>query len=79
MVNKCSTLQVLKVIPYSATQLYAYESFKALLSHKDGSISVWGRLAAGASAGMTATLVSYSQEYLRPVVMPWSKQNSSEN
>ncbi len=53
-----SRLQVLKVIPYSATQLYAYESFKALLSHKDGSISVWARLAAGASAGMSATLVS---------------------
>ena len=68
-----SILQVLKVIPYSATQLYAYESFKALLSHKDGSISVWGRLAAGASAGMTATLVTYSHHFLGTESLLWSK------
>lgn len=52
-------LQVLKVIPYSATQLYAYESFKLLFASKGKSIGVAGRLAAGASAGMTATLVSH--------------------
>ena len=52
------SLQILKVIPYSATQLYAYEVYKGLFKSKDGSIGVRGRLLAGASAGMTATLVS---------------------
>ena len=50
--------QILKVIPYSATQLYAYEAYKGLFKSEDGSIGVRGRLLAGASAGMTATLVS---------------------
>lgn len=50
-------MQILKVIPYSATQLCSYELFKHLFSDKQGRVSVQGRLAAGACAGMTATLV----------------------
>ena len=54
----CWWVQILKVIPYSAMQLYSYEVFKRLFSGPKGSLSVQGRLAAGACAGMTATLVS---------------------
>ena len=39
-------------------QLYSYEAFKRAFSNKDGQLNVPGRLAAGACAGMTATLVS---------------------
>ena len=53
----CWWVQILKVIPYSAMQLYSYEVFKRLFSGPKGSLSVQGRLAAGACAGMTATLV----------------------
>lgn len=50
--------QVLRVVPYSAAQLYSYEVFKQWFADSDGSLSVHMRLAAGAAAGMTATLVS---------------------
>ena len=52
-----SSMQILKVVPYSAMQLYSYEVFKKAFSSKEGDLSVPGRLAAGACAGMTATLV----------------------
>jgi len=57
--------QILKVIPYSATQLYAYEAFKGLFKREDGSIGVRGRLLAGACAGMTATLMTYPLDTMR--------------
>ena len=69
-------MQVLKVIPYSATQLYAYESFKALFSGKEGSIGVAGRLAAGASAGMTATLVGHPEYSLMSVRQALERQHA---
>jgi solute carrier family 25 phosphate transporter 23/24/25/41 len=50
--------QVIRVLPYSAVQLLAYESYKNLFKGKDDQLSVIGRLAAGACAGMTSTLVS---------------------
>jgi len=49
--------QILRVIPYSATQLYSYEVLKRAFSDRDGKLSVPARLSAGACAGMTATLV----------------------
>lgn len=49
--------QVLRVVPYSAAQLYSYEVFKGLFQDEDGTLSVQRRLAAGAAAGMTATMV----------------------
>lgn len=89
-------LQVIRVIPYSAVQLFAYEAYKVIMkvklssnpkfkikrifplqvislgilhfsvplfqkifSGKDGELSIIGRLAAGACAGMTSTFVSY--------------------
>lgn len=50
--------QVLKVVPYSAAQLYSYEVFKTVFRGKKEKLSVPRRLAAGACAGMFATLVS---------------------
>ena len=69
--------QILKVIPYSATQLCAYEVFKNVLTPKSAeaaggptpspppSLSVRRRLAAGAAAGMVATLVTHPFDTLR--------------
>lgn len=45
------------MVPYSAAQLYSYEVFKKLFADEEGHLSVQRRLAAGACAGMAATLV----------------------
>ncbi|KAI3447777.1 hypothetical protein Pfo_004442 [Paulownia fortunei] len=57
--------QVIRVIPYSAVQLFAYETYKKLFRGKDGELSVIGRLTAGACAGMTSTFVTYPLDVLR--------------
>ncbi|KAK6779740.1 hypothetical protein RDI58_021924 [Solanum bulbocastanum] len=57
--------QVIRIIPYSAVQLFAYETYKKLFQGKDGELSVIGRLAAGACAGMTSTFVTYPLDVLR--------------
>ncbi|XP_058106994.1 thylakoid ADP,ATP carrier protein, chloroplastic-like isoform X2 [Magnolia sinica] len=57
--------QVIRIIPYSAVQLFAYESYKKLFRGKDGELSVVGRLVAGACAGMTSTIVTYPLDVLR--------------
>lgn len=57
--------QVLRVVPYSAAQLYSYEVFKHWFSDKEGNLSVQNRLAAGAAAGMTATLLTHPLDTLR--------------
>ncbi|KAI5663499.1 hypothetical protein M9H77_22822 [Catharanthus roseus] len=57
--------QVIRIIPYSAVQLFAYEAYKKLFRGKDGELSVIGRLAAGACAGMTSTFVTYPLDVLR--------------
>ncbi|XP_024967943.1 probable envelope ADP,ATP carrier protein, chloroplastic [Cynara cardunculus var. scolymus] len=62
---KGNLAQVLRILPYSAVQLFAYESYKKLYRGKDGELSVIGRLAAGASAGMTSTFVTYPLDVLR--------------
>ncbi|XP_071697905.1 thylakoid ADP,ATP carrier protein, chloroplastic-like [Rutidosis leptorrhynchoides] len=61
---KGNLAQVIRILPYSAVQLFAYESYKKLFS-KDGELSVIGRLAAGACAGMTSTFVTYPLDVLR--------------
>lgn len=56
--NACLSLQILRVLPYSACQLCSYDIYKRLLGGPDGEqLSVPRRLAAGAAAGMTSTLV----------------------
>lgn len=57
--------QVVRVVPYSAVQLFAYEAYKRLFKGDDEELSVVGRLAAGACAGMTSTLVTYPLDVLR--------------
>ncbi|XP_011047457.1 PREDICTED: probable envelope ADP,ATP carrier protein, chloroplastic [Populus euphratica] len=57
--------QVIRIIPYSAVQLFAYETYKNMFKGKDGELSVIGRLAAGACAGMTSTFVTYPLDVLR--------------
>ncbi|KAA8517821.1 hypothetical protein F0562_015313 [Nyssa sinensis] len=57
--------QVIRIIPYSAVQLFAYDTYKKLFRGKDGELSVIGRLAAGACAGMTSTLVTHPLDVLR--------------
>lgn len=57
--------QVIRVIPYSAVQLFAYEFYKKFFKGKNEELSVLGRLAAGACAGMTSTLVTYPLDVLR--------------
>ncbi|XWS59957.1 hypothetical protein CRYUN_Cryun08bG0166900 [Craigia yunnanensis] len=57
--------QVIRVIPYSAVQLFAYETYKKLFKGKDGELTVIGRLAAGACAGMTSTFITYPLDVLR--------------
>ncbi|KAI7730022.1 hypothetical protein M8C21_019973 [Ambrosia artemisiifolia] len=62
---KGNLAQVIRILPYSAVQLFAYESYKKLFRGEDGELSVIGRLAAGASAGMTSTFVTYPLDVLR--------------
>eukprot|EP00250_Pteridium_aquilinum_P019213 c24345_g1_i2 orf=163-1767(-) len=57
--------QVIRVIPYSAVQLLSYELYKKLFKGNDKELSVASRLAAGACAGMTSTLVTYPLDVLR--------------
>lgn len=57
--------QVIRIVPYSAVQLFAYELYKKLFKAKDKELSVAGRLAAGACAGMTSTLVTYPLDVVR--------------
>eukprot|EP00897_Mesotaenium_endlicherianum_P005713 jgi/Mesen1/516/ME000104S10607 len=70
--------QVLRIIPYSAVQLFAYESYKKIFQGTDAELSVPARLAAGACAGMTSTLVTYPLDVLRLrlAVDPLSKSMS---
>ncbi|ERN09795.1 hypothetical protein AMTRI_Chr08g159470 [Amborella trichopoda] len=57
--------QVIRIIPYTVVQLFSYEVYKKLFRREDGELSVVGRLAAGACAGMTSTLVTYPLDVLR--------------
>ncbi|KAH0466226.1 hypothetical protein IEQ34_006329 [Dendrobium chrysotoxum] len=57
--------QIMRIIPYSAVQLFSYEVYKKVFSNKDGELSVVGRLFAGACAGMTSTFLTYPLDVLR--------------
>ncbi|KAL6772127.1 hypothetical protein ACKKBG_A29035 [Auxenochlorella protothecoides x Auxenochlorella symbiontica] len=57
--------QILRVVPYSAAQLYSYEVFKHAFRDGEGRLTVPRRLAAGACAGMAATLLTYPLDTLR--------------
>ena len=53
------------MLPYSACQLYAYDKLKAILTDKDGTLSVPARLAAGAGAACISTIVTYPLDIIR--------------
>ncbi|CAN6443055.1 unnamed protein product [Victoria cruziana] len=57
--------QVMRIIPYSAVQLFSYEAYKTFIKGQDKELSVAGRLIAGACAGMTATFITYPLDVLR--------------
>ncbi|CAI7779113.1 unnamed protein product [Closterium sp. NIES-54] len=57
--------QVMRIVPYSAVQLFAYELYKKQFQGSSKELSVPARLAAGACAGMTSTLVTYPLDVLR--------------
>jgi len=58
--------QVIRILPYSSAMLNSYEFYKKQLSNKEtGKLSVPGRLAAGAAAACTATLVTYPLDIIR--------------
>ncbi|KAK1264918.1 hypothetical protein QJS04_geneDACA011475 [Acorus gramineus] len=57
--------QLIRIILHSTAQLFAYEVYKKLFRGADGELSVVGRLAAGACAGMTSTLVTYPLDVVR--------------
>ncbi|KAH1162685.1 hypothetical protein GYH30_001261, partial [Glycine max] len=55
--------QLIRVIPYSAVQLFAYEIYKKIFKGNDGELSVVGRLAAGTFADMISTFVIVEPGY----------------
>lgn len=57
--------QVVRVLPYSATQLWAYDVYKGMAADHDGRLPVWKRLIASACAGMTATFATYPLDIVR--------------
>ncbi|KAJ0559379.1 putative mitochondrial carrier protein [Helianthus annuus] len=56
-------IQVVRVLPYSAVQLFAYDTYKRLFRGTNSELSRIGRLSAG--AGMTSTFVTYPLDILR--------------
>ena len=57
--------QLIRILPYSATQLSSYEFYKSMVQKEDGSIPLPLRLAASACAGMPATTVTYPLDIIR--------------
>jgi len=61
-----NTANVIRVIPYSATQFASYDYFKRYLYSPDQtSVSTIQRLSAGALAGMTATSITHPLDVIR--------------
>ena len=58
--------QIVRVFPYSSAMLASYDFYKKMLTDKEsGKLSVPNRLAAGAAAACTATLVTYPLDIIR--------------
>jgi solute carrier family 25 phosphate transporter 23/24/25/41 len=59
--------QVIRVLPYSAMQLYGYEQIKVLMKVEEGDQKwrVAKSLVAGATAGMIATIATYPLDTIR--------------
>ena len=58
--------QVIRILPYSTAMLNSYEFYKSKLAYQEtGKLSVPARLASGAAAACTATLVTYPLDIIR--------------
>ena len=58
--------QVIRILPYSTAMLNSYEFYKSRLANEEtGALSVPARLASGAAAACTATLVTYPLDIIR--------------
>lgn len=61
---KGNGVNVVRIFPYSAAQLASNDTYKRLLADT-GELSVYGRLIAGACAGMTATALTHPLDTVR--------------
>lgn len=57
--------QVVRVLPYSALQLFTYDKLKRAMAQKDGTLSVPARLACGAMAAVFSTTITYPLDIMR--------------
>ncbi|CAI7926622.1 unnamed protein product [Closterium sp. NIES-53] len=70
---KGNGLNIIRIFPYSATQLTSHEQYKAMIAGPSGQLSVPQRLMAGALAGMTATALTHPLDTVRlRMAMPTS-------
>lgn len=56
---------IIRIFPYSASQLMANDQYKRLMATPTGELTVPRRLAAGAAAGMTATTLTHPLDTVR--------------
>lgn len=56
---------VVRVVPYAATQFASYDFYKNLLISHEGPLTNIERLSAGALAGMTATTLTHPLDVIR--------------
>uniref|UniRef100_A0A7S0MXV0 ADP,ATP carrier protein n=1 Tax=Pyramimonas obovata TaxID=1411642 RepID=A0A7S0MXV0_9CHLO len=56
---------LIRIVPYSSTQLSANDFYKRLLAGEGGELSVAARLTSGACAGMTATALTHPLDTVR--------------
>jgi len=62
---KGNLTNVVRIFPYSASQLMANDAYKRLADETFGGLNVYSRLACGACAGMTATAITHPLDTLR--------------
>lgn len=62
---KGNGVNIIRVFPYSASQLMSNDAYKRLLADGDGNLSVPRRLISGACAGMTATALTHPLDTVR--------------
>lgn len=56
---------IIRIFPYSASQLMSNDQYKRLLANDNGELTVPRRLVAGACAGMTATALTHPLDTVR--------------
>jgi len=58
---------IARIVPYSATQFYAYEEYKALAISLSGNkdLNTGERLIAGAMSGVTSSIITYPLDLIR--------------